>query len=367
MFRWLCFAYLLAVLCGSSCRGDAPPTPAPEDGLPATALRLRAPLPLLAQPDHAASWLRELTAGEQLFPTGHLGSALGTLYRGDTLVRAPWLQVQTRDSLRGWIFADLARFFDPRTDTLALRQWQRRLAHWYLLPDPWATDYENYQQSFTIGVARPADWLTLYRSGQALSEYLRGRAATDPDYAAYLRTAIEHDPAGFLPGYLPVFTPAGELRIWTDWRQWVRLARATPGTVDDELAGLRAEVAGTDSIGYTYNSLQFPVDDQQVHSVLGRGHHLRLLDRVERIARTDTLFAREARILGLDILGDIHRPTTTFWESQARIVAEVDSILGRKYRFLPADSKLALQVRRDQFARADSLGIRVDYRSGKYD
>lgn len=367
MFRWLCYAFILAALGVSGCRSDEPPAPTPEDGSSATALRLRGPLPLLSQPDHAANWLRELAAGEQLLPTGRLATALGTLYRGDTLVRAPWLQVQTRDSLRGWIFADLTRFFDPQADTLLLRQWQQRLAHWYLLPDHWATQYEDYQQSFTVGVARPADWLQLYRSGQALSDYLRSRAGTDPDYAAYLRAAIERDPAGFLPGYLPVFTPGGELRVWTDWRQWAALARATPGNVDDELAGLRAEVAGTDSIGYTYNSLQFPVDAQNVHSVLGRGQHLRLLDRVERIARTDTVFAREARTLGLDILADIHRPNTTFWESQERILAEVDSILSRKYRFLPADSRLALQVRREQFTRADSLGIKVDYRSGKYD
>ncbi|MEM7573386.1 MAG: hypothetical protein AAF433_10820 [Bacteroidota bacterium] len=104
-----------------------------------------------------------------------------------------------------------------------------------------------------------------------------------------------------------------------------------------------------------------------------RYHRLGDSSTVNSLARMANLVKQEtaAFALSLDMAEQAVRPLSAeglkFWNSQEAILWELDSILATDWSIIPDRERIALGVLRDRLLAPDTSGIRLDYRSGRFD
>ena len=80
-----------------------------------------------------------------------------------------------------------------------------------------------------------------------------------------------------------------------------------------------------------------------------------------------TIFEPELLAVKKELLADILTKEQTYWQSQAAILQELDSILKERYGILTEEELQAIKARRNEFEHPAAAGIKLNLRAGGYD
>lgn len=364
------FLFLLVLVLGSACRPEetvVAGTAADKTDRAATGFVLRRPVTVFAQPDLDARPLATRPAGRAVQFSGRVSTHLESVFLEGRELHEPWVGIGPADGQPGgWIIADPALFFAP-ADSAASRRWRTENYLRCLWGDQYESAYRPYCNWWQSGGDGQADsWVAELQRGEELRVLLQERLLLQPGLQALIAGLGPEQAAKLLPGYLREVRD-GQWLFWRDLREWHRIAGRTTDASDDSLAGLLIAAVGPDSIAFDYAAWEIAGRPGQVHSLLGRGIHLDLLRRADGLYRSDSLLRGDLRRLADQLLTDITHPDRSYWEGRSAVLSELDSILAADWQLLRRGDLIGLQVRRRQLSRADSLGIKLNVRSGIYD
>lgn len=364
--RFSCLLWLVFLL--ASCSSEAPPADEPQPSPPreATALVVNIDgLRLRDAPGEDGRVIRELSRGDVLYDLGEVSSFTTPIRLRGIQFDEPWLKVAAADRAEGWVYGGALHFTMRQPTELAQLLMRKRLQTFFG-PDK-AGSIEHYRQAF-YAIEHTEDFVRLFRRGQSLRDTL----------VAMLESRIEVGPVEqlpdlfwleeALPGFVPQLVAEGTAYyLFTDFRDFGKVAAATPGREDDAFVSFCLQVFPEDSIEYFFPAWTIQTWDYGGHSLLGRGVHHRLLREMDHLLAASDHFAAELHSIKMDLLNDITRPDVTYWEPQEKVMAEMDSILAADYGFLTPSDRIALRTRREQFAEPEKHGIEFSHQSGIYD
>lgn len=178
----------------------------------------------------------------------------------------------------------------------------------------------------------------------------------------------EHLVGPVLPGYRLIVREEKVLYV-RYWPRWQRMMES--GDRPDwqqELVGSLRDNYGQDSLADPQSLIWWLYTGEGE-----RYHRLGDSSTVNSLARLANLVDREraAFALSLDMAEQAVRPLPAeglkFWNNQEAILWELDSILATDWSIIPDRERIALGVLRDRLIAPDTSGIRLNYRSGRFD
>lgn len=312
-------------------------------------------------PGEKTAELRLLRTGERLRPTGRVSDFVTPLRLGDTLLQAPWVQVQLANHQTGWVFA------------AALQPVEGDAAQWFLQQQmtcffgPGLTGRRNrWVAQRQAPAATEIDFARDYREAVALRDTLMRRLAAraEPNEAGF-------EPDFFwlaeaLPGFVFQMVAEGtQPYAFADYRAWQQISLATSGLQDDRFVDACLLAFAADSIESFFPAWVMQTWDYGGSSQLGTGRHLTMLQTLDAALEAGRLFEAELLTLKDELLDDILDKNTTFWQPLEKAVAELEEILAADLRCLSERDKLALTERRKTFDDPAANGLRFNLRAGE--
>jgi hypothetical protein len=333
-----------------------PPEQAAEGEVDASAAELLVLQPnfhLQDQAGEAGRPLQPLLPGTTVYHLGQTSHFTTRLRIGGTWHDAPWLLVQLEDGQQGWVYA--AAFDHP--ELLAELDWQPRLAA--RLGHELATSLVAYHEGFDTlrhaeSLARQLEWGHQLRD--SITAVLAQQAVRCPDLPW---------PRQALP--LMVLHQAPEhCHVFMDYRPFLAKAASLSDRTARRLVEVYLAAFPEDSIEYFFPAWVIADGAGRQHSLLGRGIHRQMLERMEEIDQQASYARAPLRRLRFALLDDLLRHDVTYWESQEKATAELDEILGASFRQFEARDTIALRARLHQFAAPEKYQIQFDHRTGIY-
>lgn len=304
--------------------------------------------------------IRELPKGTTLYDLGEVSPFTTRLRLRGIWFDEPWLKVRTEDGAIGWVYAG-ALHFDLNDNSERTRLLiEKRLQT--LFGPALADSIRAYRQAFH-NIESATDLAAVYQQGNFLRDtmarLMQDRIEVQPDLPDlfWLRQAM--------PGFMPQLVAEGTAYyLFWNYQTLHGIATRTPQPEDDDFVALQIELFPEDSIEYFFPVWFLQTWDYGGSSLLGRGHHLRILEKSDQLLAKSPLFATEIRRLKARIVNDISEPHVTYWETADKIVAELDAILQKDFKLLSAADKIALQTRREQFVEPIRHSITVNEQAG---
>lgn len=305
-----------------------------------------------------------LSPGDRLEELPAVSNFTSRLKIGGKLYDEPFVKVRTEEGREGWIYPRNEAFQLPNGRDMAPWLYDKRLRA-YLGPDLQEA-LDGYRQAFRQ-IRTQTDFVETYRRGmelretivQVLEEKTADRASGTPPDLFWLKEVM--------PGFLPQLVAEGTAYyLFADYRRWLERARQTERTADDDFVDLGFYLFPQDSVEYFFPVYKIQTWDYGGHSLLGRGHHLGALERIERLSRQTEAFQRPLDQWRHQLLNDITNTDVTYWEEQAAVLAELDRILAADFSCLTREDQIALEIRRDQMENAKKYGIEFNHQSGLY-
>lgn len=312
-------------------------------------------------PGEKTAELRALPAGERLRPTGPVSNFVTPLRLGDTLLQAPWVQVETAEKQTGWVFA------------AALRPTEGDTASWYLQQQmscffgPGLTSRRNqwYEQR-QAGSDTEAGFARDYREAMALRDTLMRRLAA----------RAEPNEAGFQPDFywlnqaLPDFifqlvAEGTQPFLFANYKAWQDKALKTNGEQDDRFVAACLIAFAADSVESFYPAWMLQTWDYGGSSQLGAGQHIKMLRAIDAALATGDLLKPELLAFKDEVLNDILDKDASFWQPAEKAAEELDQILTGKLHCLTGRDQLALTERRKAFDDPAANGLHTNLRAGE--
>ncbi len=318
----------------------------------------RAGFQLREEPGPQGRAIRSLQPGSRVRSLGEQSNASTHLELGGRVYNEPWLLVQMADGTEGWAYT--LAFLDS-LDSGIPPEVRLRSLFGASLAERLALYREAFRQAQTA---------------EAVAQVMAmGLALRDSLVEVLALRALENDGREnlfWLKEAIPAMTPylAGDGRtyhLFMDYRHFLSLARSSEGAADDDFLELCLMAFPEDSIEHFYPAWVFPAGEKQAHSLLGRGVHFRILEKLDKLLVHKDLFGEEIGRFRHQLLNDIVGAGVTYWESKEKATMELDSILNAGFEVLGTDGREALEARRRQFEDPEKYGLRFNYRSGIYD
>jgi len=310
-----------------------------------------------------AQVIRTLTKGELLIDAQEVSDFTTPIRLRGIDFDEPWIKVHTTDDETGWVYGGAlnpAMQAGPKAATLLL---DKRLATFF--GESLAQRIKTYRIQFAD--AKTSDELAaVYQDGADISEQINPvleQRITVEDYDQlpdlfWLEQAF--------PAYQPSLVAEGTIYyLFADYRDWLEKARGTKGKEDDAFVAIALDLFPQDSIAHFYPAYFLQTWDYGGHSLLGRGIHLDLLTKVEKAWKGgQSSFLPALRSMTQGIVQDITDVNNSYWEDQAAIADEMQSILDRKWGILTTEDRIALKARAKQFNEPEKHQISLDNGSG---
>ncbi|MCO6480061.1 MAG: SH3 domain-containing protein [Phaeodactylibacter sp.] len=360
--EWIVFALLAALFLGAGCREK----PSGEGAAGERGELLsegwlevkRAGFQLREEPGPEGRAIRGLQPGGRARSLGEQSAFTTRLELGGRAYEEPWLLVQMEDGTEGWVYtlAFLDSLYSGLPPEVRLRS---------LFGAPLAERLALYREAFRQAhtAEAVAQVMSMGRNlRDSLVEVLALRAleSNGRENLFWLKEAI--------PAMTPYLTEDGRtFFLFMDYRPFLPLARTSEGAADDAFLELCLMAFPEDSIEHFYPAWVFQAGEKQAHSLLGRGRHFRILEKLDKLLVHKDLFGEEIGRFRQQLLNDITGADVTYWESKEKASAELDSILNAGFEVLGAEGREALEARRRQFEEPEKYGIRFSYRTGIYE
>ncbi|MFN7117286.1 MAG: SH3 domain-containing protein [Saprospiraceae bacterium] len=274
----------------------------------------------------------------------------------------PWLKVRTEDGTEGWVDGGALNFTMDDASKLTNLLINKRLVS--LFGQALADSMVAYRQHFNA-VKSAADMAQTYREGTALRDAVVGVmdnkiTVNDPNELPDLFWLEQA-----MPGFVTQLVAEGTAYyLFWDYKKILQKVNNTVDTPDNDFVQLAIMLFPEDSVEYFYPAWFLQTWDYGGSSLLGRGVHQQLLQKMDEALQKSDLFAPEIRRWKTLLLNDITQPDVNYWEKQEKILAELDTILVKNYPILTAADKIALQTRRKQFENPSANGISVNQQAG---
>jgi hypothetical protein len=321
----------------------------------------RAQAVLLENPGTNGQEICALPVGEKLRQLGGVSNFFTPLELEGAYWEAPWIQVQTRDGRRGWVYALYATPRKGDRQTWLLRQQLQSVlgANFMERYLPWRAAFENLQHA-----PGAAPW---YR------ETLQVRAALE----AAKRNRPEQNEANYQPGldWLPGLFP-GLAFEWPqdeylpisriDYGFFSRLASEKQDAQAIRYFAFCISIFPKDSIESAFPIWKMPLSERRRCSSLGAGAHLQTLQTIDRLLPQTPDFRAELLQWKDLIVEDIVGKEAVYWYAAEPIRAELDQIRAAALYCLREQDRIALQERRRQLDAPEDNGLKTDLRSGRF-
>ncbi len=278
----------------------------------------------------------------------------------------PWLKVEAPDGKQGWVYAGALNFsLEKEEGALPKMLINKRLET--LFGKALKDRINTYRQQFYEAKTQE-ELAALYRDGVQIKELVNRELDGDFAHLDWNEMPDLFWLEQSLPGFIPQLVAEGtEYMLFEDYREWLPLAVETRGQADDQYFKLCVSSFREDSIQYFFPAWMIQTWDYGGHSLLGKGVHLEILQIADQAIRQDTLFRPEINAVKTQLVGEITQEHTTFWEPRDSILVEMDSILAKQWQVLDKNDKIALGVRRKQFAEPEKHKIQMNHRAGIHD
>ena len=365
--RLTVFIFLVAILLvGAACQGepenkqqDGPTkiTVAPDSNW----LEVRqAHFKLREEPGTAARALQELEIGARVLPLGEQSTTTTALEFQNQPFTGPWLLVELENGTRGWAFSlaflEMGQIGEGLPTAVRLRS---------LFGEELVEQAQQYKEA--VQQANTAEALIQAMAmGNKLRDTLveilalRGEESNSAESLFWLKDA--------LPAFIPHRLKNGySYYLFWDYRPLLVRAQQTEGAADDAFLELCLLAYPEDSIEYFHPSWVFESGENEVHSLLGRGLHFRILENLDKLLTFSDLLEEEIGQYKGGVLNDILGADVTYWESRDKALEELEKIIEAKFEVLGPDVQQALQTRQLQFEDPERYGIKFNYRSGIYE
>jgi hypothetical protein len=315
-------------------------------------------LHLRVEPGLKGEIITKLTKGKTVEDLGEVSSFLTPVKMDSVLYCEPWMKVKTDDGQEGWIYAAGIDFNQLMDSLLA----KRTLA---LLGKPLWDSVTVFADNFAKSESAQ-EVESLYQQGQRLQNALNLVLET----ASYNLSDVYGIPDLFwlketVPGFVPQLVAEGTIyHLFIDYKQLLKKAKATEPDMDDKFFDICAKIY-PDSIEYFYPAWSIQTWDYGGHSLLGRGLHRNILDRLELFSLETSIFEEQVVEFKQRIIDDITRADISYWESQDEILEEINGIIAAGYTILNTEDKVALEVRQKQFLQPGKFEIKLNLQAGE--
>lgn len=344
--RYVPFILLFFISCQNS-----PTAPQLSVVIDQTALR--------ESPGDKSRSVRLLKKGEHVSDLGLVGPFETSVRFAEGIRQAPWLQVQTADGAKGWIFGGAVVPTNLQPDWLL----QKRLLCYF---GPTLTARRNTLATPLRDVPDETTFAARLRANTALRDTLTQLLAHRPESG---EADIRLDFAWLddaLPGFLFQQVADGtQPWLFADYRHWLLLTRQTDdGIQDDRYLAVCCAAFPADSIESFFPVWQFQLSDREAASRLGEGQHLKMLQAIDQAIAAGPLFAPELAALKAQVLEDIFGKNTRYWQPKEKITSELEKIIDTRLRCLSDRDRAELRLRLAMFDDPAASSIEVDLRSG---
>ncbi len=279
-------------------------------------------------------------------------------FKGEKLDE-PWLKVSGPEHAQAWVFA--ADVAPANADSLAAAEFRQDKRLKALLGPELAEKLEGYNRGFE-SIASAEDFAAGYRAGVILQDSLPRILERKLDPLSlpnldWFNTRIK--------AYTILLVAEGTAYyFFNDYKQWLEAAGKTPQPEDDAFTALMIACFPEDSIEYFYPVWYLQTWDYGGESLLGRGHHLRILKQADQLYKSSQVFHPELNALKHQIIDDICNVEVSYWETADNIKKELDEMLAFKWTILSDNETGMLRIRRGQFDDPGKNGIRHNTRAG---
>jgi hypothetical protein len=298
----------------------------------------------------------EIPRNELVFGSEEVSAFVTQLKKEGQTYEAPWIKVQTVAGQQGWVFASPA-FLKIEGDQPSF--WLKKRLEATFGKET-AQAYQQYEQSKDT-LQQAVDLQNALRALLQLQSVLQEQFHGNNQLAS----------AFWIRDLLPELVihreqEAQPTEIYLDYRYWWTVAQQTPDSTDDLYIDICISAYPEDSIEYRFPAWFFPTSSTDGHSLLGRGIHLEMFEKIAHLSKLTPLFNHELQLFKNALIEDVILLHATFWEEKADASAELQEILKRDFAFLEPQDRLALQKRLKDFEKAEELGILFNFKSGIY-
>jgi len=275
----------------------------------------------------------------------------------------PWVKVRTHDGTEGWAYG--GGFKAPPGTRIGDILTQSRLA--VLFGKDRVPEIQTYRKRFEQAAF----------DGACFQAYVDGKKLRDETQRQVQEVLDNPDPTKLpdlswlkeaLPAFFPQLVAEGtRLHLFLNYKEWLKKARHTKGTQDDDFFRLAVKIYPIDSIESFYPVWFLQTWDYGGHSLLGSGIHRDLLDQMNRMVANRNVFEPEILDFKNQLIQDMTDAHVTYWEPKDAILKELDEIIAANYGILTEEDKIALQTRRKMFKDPAANHIEVNHRAGIHD
>lgn len=320
-------------------------------------------LRLRAAPGDKGEAVGKLRKGSVLYDLGEVSDFTTKVQLRGIWFEEPWLKVKTDQNLEGWVYGGAVTFDMENPTALSNMVLNKRLQTFFgkgitLKLNRYKNDYESLKTS--------SDFAQNFKEGIDLRDTLTtilenrinvGETNEMPDLF-WIENAI--------PGYVTQLVAEGTIYyLFQDFRQFQQKAMGTEGVEDDEFVDLNLLVYAADSVEHFFPSWFIQTWDYGGCSLLGKGEHLKVLRKIDRVFMGSGLFAPEVKEIKDRLIDDITNKDIDYWETKEKILLELDSIMGSGFDVLTNEDMILLKTRRMQFEYPAENNIKVNFRSGE--
>jgi len=360
MYRFLAIVILFVI----GCKTDKKVKHSPELGVTNCKIFVNTDgLRLRATPGENGKEIKKLSQDEEIKDLNESSTFTSKIKLDGVWYEEPWLNIETMDGVKGWVFAGAVRFKGdtPSESTLALlekraktifgKEYFAKIAKYRELYKNASAD-KNIQAALKMGDSLRVDLENILLMKATVSE--------ETGMIANLEWLDV-----LMPGYQASLVAEGtEYRLFKDFRQIKEKAKKTSGDADNQYVEYCMNYY-SDSIEYFFGKNYMLLSDVEGASLLGEGRHYELLKGINDCEK-NKLFQLEFTAFKNQLLDDIMGIYgTTYWQPLDKILAEIDKITKANFLILTKEDAIALVTRRSQFLSAKANNIVVNLRAGE--
>ncbi len=292
-------------------------------------------------PNISSPVVAKLPANSKLEWLGQVSKVTAPIKLRGVRYNDPWLYVKTNEGKTGWIYAATASVDSTNNPSKSLQQLLvRRRAQGFFGAEI-VTAMDNYRAAYVQ--ANTSDkFANMYIYGLGLRDkmvqVLRKKASTDSQNPADMSWLDS-----LLPGYKHARVAEGTAYyLFADYQQWAAKARQTSGVEDDQFIELYQAIFPDAQEGF-FPAWMEQISDYGARSLLGRGIHKKILDKLDALNASSSPFSEILNSLKHEIIQDITNTRNNFSEPVNKRKEEIRSILNAGYSILSDKDKKALE------------------------
>lgn len=314
------------------------------------------PVSLREEPTEKSRELALLEAGEALVDLGETSTSESQIMVGGQVYQTPWIKVGTPDKQTGWVLAWALKPVGHQPDWLL----QKRIDCYF--GKSIAARRNLLMQSFEKAETAEA-MFGAWRTTTALRDTVLLLLDQRPEGDVKLQYSWLKE---LLPGFIFQKSETGSRSLlFANFEIWQEKALKTKGIADDAFFETCFMAFPNDHIESFYPAWKFQLSEIESASQLGAGIHLKMLQKIDLALEAGSLFAPSLESFKDQLLEDIFDKGVSYWQSQDKILAELDQIIADAPKCLNPQELESLTIRQKMFQDPVGNDIKVNLRSGE--